>query len=207
MQVAVKNIKGQEIRKISLPESIFGVEMNEHVIHTVIKGYQANRRQGTHATKTRTMVAGGGKKPFKQKGTGSARQGSSRSPVNPGGGTAHGPQPRDYTQKMNRSLRRLALKVALSDKVRHGQLLVVDDFAVSSFSTKHVAKVLGALKVEKALLADERKDNFLHLSTRNIYGSDAVGTADLNAESVVRHRAVIISETALKILNQRLEEK
>ena len=101
----------------------------------------------------------------------------------------------------------MALKVALSDKARHGHLLVVDDFAVSSFSTKHVVKTLKALKVEKALLADERKDNFLYLSTRNIYGSDAVCTADLNADAVVRHHALVISETALKILSQRFEEK
>lgn len=207
MQVAVKNIKGDEVRKVTLPEAIFDVPMNEHVLHTIVKGYAANRRQGTHATKTRTMVAGGGKKPFKQKGTGSARQGGGNSPVNPGGGTAHGPQPRDYTQKMNKSLKRLALRIALSDKVRHGGLIVVDDFAISSFSTKHVASTLKALNVTKALLADERKDDFLHRSTRNIYGTDAVVTGDLNADSVLRHRALVISETALKILNQRLEAK
>jgi large subunit ribosomal protein L4 len=207
MEINVKNIKGESVRKISLPDSVFGVEMNEHVLHTVVKAYAANRRQGTHATKTRTNVSGGGKKPFKQKGTGQARQGSSRSPLNPGGGTAHGPQPRDYSEKTNVKLRQLALRVALSDKVRHGKFVVVDDFKVSKFSTKHIIAALKALGVTKALLADERKDLVLYRSARNIHGTESVMPGDLNAEQVLRHESLVVTETALNVLQQRLEEK
>jgi large subunit ribosomal protein L4 len=205
MQVSVLNISGKEVRKTDLPDSVFGIEINEHVIHTVVKGYQANKRQGTHQTKTISFVAGGGKKPFKQKGTGSARQGSSRSPINPGGGILHGPHPRDYRQKMNQSLKRLALRMALSDKARHQKLIVVDDFAISSYSTKHVLKALKSLNANNALLADERKDDFLYKSSRNLHGVATVGTSDLNALNVLSHHHLIISETSLKNLSQRLE--
>jgi large subunit ribosomal protein L4 len=181
--------------------------MNGAILHQVVKAYQANRRQGTHATKTKSFVSGGGKKPFKQKGTGGARQGSLRNPHMPGGGEAHGPQPRDYRQGMNKKARQLALKIALSDKARHGKLLVVSDFAISEYSTKHVLKVMGAFKATKALISDERKDDFLYKSTRNIHGADAIQPSELNAENVLRFDNLIISETALNTLAQRFEEK
>lgn len=205
MQIQVKNIKGQGIKNIDLPDSIYGLEMNEHVLHTAIKAYRANRRQGTHATKTKAFVSGGGKKPFKQKGTGEARQGSTRSPLNPGGGVAHGPQPRDYTQKLNQRVKQLALKVALSDKVRHGRFVVVDDFALSGYSTSVIVKALGALAAPKALLLDERKDDFLFRSARNIHGACVVSPAEVNAEQVLKYEAFVISETALGALQQRFE--
>src|SRR4051812_20909522 len=125
MELQVFSIDGKAVKKINVPDSIYGVEMNGGVLHQVVKAYQANRRQGTHATKTKAFVSGGGKKPFKQKGTGGARQGSDRNPHYPGGGEAHGPQPRDYRQAVNKKTRALALKIALSDKARHGKLLVV----------------------------------------------------------------------------------
>jgi large subunit ribosomal protein L4 len=209
MELKVFNIDGKAVKTIQVPDEIYGLEMNGAVLHQVVKAYQANRRQGTHATKTKSFVSGGGKKPFKQKGTGGARQGSMRNPHMPGGGEAHGPQPRDYRQYVNRKTKQLALKIALSDKARHGKLFVVSDFAISKYSTKHVLGVLSALKAvdNRALLSDERKDDILHRSTRNIHGAAAVQPSELNAENVLRHDHLIISETALTTLAQRFEEK
>jgi large subunit ribosomal protein L4 len=205
MEIQVKNIQGQGTKKISLSSDIFGVEMNEHVLHNVVKAYRANLRQGTHATKTKAMVAGGGKKPFKQKGTGEARQGSSRSPLNPGGGVSHGPQPRDYNEKINRTTKQLALAVALSDKARHGKITVVDDLKISKASTKHVTKFLSSLKTPKALILDERKDDLLFKSARNIHGVCSNSAAVVNAADVLRYENFIITETALIALQQRFK--
>lgn len=204
MQVAVKNISGKQVKSIDLPEDIYGLELNDHVLHHVVKAYRANRRQGTHATKTRSTVNGGGKKPFKQKGTGNARQGTSRSPHYPGGAVSHGPQPRDYTQKVNRKTKALALKVALSDKVRHGKFVVVDSFSVDSYSTRKVVGALAALEASHALLADVSADQFLYRSARNINGATAKSPAELNVEDVLRYENFVISEHALEALNKRL---
>ncbi len=206
MEIQVINIKGQAVRKASLNDAVFNVEMNEHVLHTVVKAYRANARQGTHATKTKAMVSGGGKKPFKQKGTGEARQGSSRSPLNPGGGVAHGPQPRDYNEKVNRSTKQLALAIALSDRARHGKVKVIDDLKISKCSTKHIAGILSDLKASKAILLDERKDDLLFKSARNIYGVRTVAAAEVNAADVLRFENFIITETALNVLQSRFSE-
>ena len=187
MEIQIKDIKGKAVKSVKLPEAIYGVPMNEHVLHLVVKSYQAARRQGTHCTKTRAYVSGGGKKPFKQKGTGGARQGTNRSPL-------------------NQKLRQLALRVALSDKVRHGKLVVVNDFALSKYSTKHLLGALSALGVGKALFSDERKDDLLYKSARNIHGATSVAPAELNAEHVLRYESLVISETALNSLHQRVEE-
>ena len=207
MELQVFSIDGKAIKKIVVSDDIYNVEMNTAVLHSVVKAYQANRRQGTHATKTKAFVSGGGKKPFKQKGTGGARQGSTRNPHMPGGGEAHGPQPRDYRQYTPKKSRQLALRIALSDKARHGKLIVVNDFAIGKYSTKHVLSVLSAFKAANALLSDERKDDVLYKSTRNIHGADAVLPSELNAENVLRYDSLIISETALTTLAQRLEDK
>ena len=206
MELQVRNITGKAVKTIKLPESIFAVPMNEHVLHTAVKAYLANMRQGTAATRTKANVSGGGKKPFKQKGTGGARQGSSRSPLQPGGGVAHGPQPRCHRQKLNNQVKRLALAIALSDKERHGKLVVVDDFGVTGFSTSYVIKALGALSAPKALLSDERKDNLLYRSARNIHGADVLPPSEINAADVLRYESLVISETALHSLQQRFEE-
>lgn len=206
MNIQVFNAEGRALRTLELPEDIYGVPMNEHVLHSVVKAYQANRRQGTHATKTRSLVSGGGKKPFKQKGTGGARQGSSRSPLQPGGGQLHGPQPRSYRQDVNKKMKRLALRIALSDKARNGKLVVVDDFGISNYSTKHITKVLDAFKATKALISDERKDDILYRSARNIKYVASTQPSELNAENVLRYDSLIISENALNALAQRFEE-
>ena len=205
MEIQVKNIQGQAVKKLALPAEIFGVEMNEHVLHTVVKAYRANQRQGTHATKTKAMVSGGGKKPFKQKGTGEARQGSTRSPLNPGGGVSHGPQPRNYNEKINARTKQLALAIALSDKVRHNKLVVVDDLKIAKYSTKHIVGALSKLSAEKALVTDERKDDFLYRSARNIHGASAMAPGDVNAADVLRFESFVITETALNALKQRFE--
>jgi len=207
MELQVYSIDGKATKKINVPDEIYNVEMNTAILHSVVKAYQANRRQGTHATKTKAMVSGGGKKPFKQKGTGGARQSSMRNPHMPGGGEAHGPQPRKYRQFVTKSARQLALKVALSDRARHGKIFVVDDFKMGKYSTKHVQGVLGAFKATKALIADERKDDVLYKSTRNIHGAEALLPADINAENVLRYENLIISVNALTTLAQRFEEK
>jgi large subunit ribosomal protein L4 len=204
MDLQVFNIDGKAVKKISVPDSIYGVEMNDAVLHSVVKAYQANRRQGTHMVKTRSLVAGSGKKPFKQKGTGGARQGSTRGNHMPGGGQAHGPVPRSYRQYVSKKQRQLALRIALSDKARHGKLIVVSDFSIEKYNTKHVVKVLANLKANKALLSDERKDDVLYKSTRNIHGADAVLPSELNAENILRFESLIISENALTTLQQRL---
>jgi large subunit ribosomal protein L4 len=205
MKWDVLNIKGEKVKSIDLPENIYNVEMNEAVLHSVVKAYQANRRQGTVATKTRSMVAGGSAKPFRQKGTGAARQGSGRSPLFPGGAIVHGPQPRNHRQGINKKVKQLALKVALSDKCRHNKLIVVDDFALAKFSTKQVLTTLAAVKASKTtLLSDERKDAFLCRSARNIEGTAAVAPQEVCALNVLRHETLIMSETALNALVQRL---
>ena len=206
MQVDVKNIKGEKVRSLELPESIFGVELSDHVIHGVVKSYRANRRQGTHATKTRSLVSGGGKKPFRQKGTGNARQGTSRAPNMPGGAVVHGPLPRSYEQKINKKSKQLALKMVLSDKVRNSKLVVVDDFELSKSNTKHVSGILSVLGAESSLLSDERKDNFLYLSARNLRTANAKSPSELNAEDLLRYESFVVSENGLNALKQRLGE-
>lgn len=206
MKLDVLNLEGKKVDSIDLPESIYGVEMNEHVLHTVVKAYRANRRQGTHATKTRSLVSGTGKKPFRQKGTGGARQGSTRGPHQYHGAVAHGPQPRDYTQQINKKVKQLALKVALSEKVRNNKLVVVKDFSLEKYSTKTVVAALNALTSGvKALVSDERKDDLLYRSTRNIYGADCVAPSAVNAENILRHETLVLSETAIKAIAQRIE--
>jgi large subunit ribosomal protein L4 len=208
MKWNVLNIQGEKVREIELPDDIYGVEMNEPVLHTVVKAQLANRRQGTHATKTRSTVSGSGKKPFKQKGTGGARQGCTRSPLMPGGATSHGPQPRDYRQKINTKVKLLAMRVALSDKVRHDKLYVIDQIPMESFSTKQVLKFFDAWKVNsKTLLADQRADDKLYKSTRNIHGAHATQPSNLNVVDLLGHEALVVTEAALKTLQERLERK
>jgi large subunit ribosomal protein L4 len=205
MELQVYSIDGKAVRKVQVPDDIYGVEMNAGVLHNVVKAYRANRRQGNACTKTRSYVSGSGKKPFKQKGTGGARQGTHRGPHQPGGAQSHGPLPRDHRLTIPKKTRQLALKIALSDKARHGKLIVVDDFAIGKYSTKHVAKVLASFKSAKALLSDERKDDILYRSARNIHGADAIAPTELNAENILRYDNLIISENALTTLKQRLE--
>ena len=204
MKFDVRDIMGNQVKTVELPESIYGVELNDHVLHLAVKAIQANRRQGTHATKTRSTVNGGGKKPFRQKGTGNARQGTTRSPHYPGGAVAHGPQPRDYSQKVNKKTKQLALKVALSDKVRHNKIIVLDNFALEAYKTKQVVSVLSTLGANKALISDVVTDDKLYKSTRNIHGAAMKSPSELNVEDVLRYENFVVTEKALEALNARL---
>ena len=208
MKWQVINIKGEKVRQIELPDDIYAVDMNEPVLHTVVKAQLANKRQGTHATKTRSTVSGTGKKPFKQKGTGEARQGCFRSPLMPGGSVAHGPQPRDYRQKVNSKVKTLAMKVALSDKVRHDRLFILDQIPLEGYSTKSILKLFESCKTgSKSLIADERSDDRLYKSTRNIHGASVAHSSNVNVVDVLGHEALILTEAALKTLQARLEGK
>ena len=204
MQSKMVNKTGKELKSVDLPESVFNLPMNEHVLYSVVKAHRANRRQGTHATKTRSFVRGGGKKPFKQKGTGNARQGSSRSPLFPGGATVHGPVPRDYSEKTNRKLKMLALKVALSDKVRHGKLLIINDFSIDAYRTKDMVTFIKGLGLHSVLVAHDGSNKFLYRATRNIKGAESKSSREINAEDVLRYETLLVSEKGLEALKERM---
>ena len=167
-KVAVYNIEGKEVEKINLNDAVFGVEVNEHLVHMAVVAQLANKRQGTQSAKTRSEVSGGGRKPWRQKGTGHARQGSTRSPQWTGGGVVFAPKPRDYSMKMNKREKALALKSALTAKLNDNKLVVVDKIELAEIKTKAVANMLGNLKAEKALIVTNGINNNLVISANNI---------------------------------------
>ena len=170
-KIDVYNIEGKKVNDVELKEDIFGIIPNEELVHSVIVNYLANQRQGTQSTKTRAEVRGGGKKPWRQKGTGRARQGSIRAPHWVGGGIALGPKPRSYSYKLNKKERRLAIKSCLSSKVIENELTVVDKFEFNEIKTKEVAKMLNNLKLEgKTLILLPEKNEIIQKSARNIKG-------------------------------------
>ena len=170
-ELKVYNIDGEEVDSIELNDAVFGIEPNMSVLHESVVRHLANKRQGTQSTKTRTEVSGGGRKPFRQKGTGRARQGSIRSPIWRGGGIALGPKPRDYSKSMNRKAQKLAMKSALSSKVSDGDLIVVNEIALEDYRTKAVVNMLGALSAAgKTLIVTKEKNDFLVRSANNIPG-------------------------------------
>jgi large subunit ribosomal protein L4 len=201
--VAVYNISGEKTGDMELNEDFFGVEMNAGLLHQAVVLQQASMRLGTHSTKTRGLVRGGGRKPWKQKGTGRARSGSTRSPIWVGGGTVFGPHPRKYGFKMPRKQRRLALKCALSDKVKNGDFLVLDALDFDAPKTKQVVKMLGDFKFDgKALLiTDEYKEN-VDLSSRNIQGVKAITASGINVLDILYHGKLFVTKDAVK----RMEE-
>ena len=167
-KVAVYNIEGKEVEKINLNDAVFGVEVNEHLVHMAVVAQLANKRQGTQSAKTRSEVSGGGRKPWRQKGTGHARQGSTRSPQWTGGGVVFAPKPRDYSMKMNKREKALALKSALTAKLNDNKLVVVDKFELDEIKTKTVANILGNLKADNALVVTNGINNNLVISSKNI---------------------------------------
>ena len=167
-KVAVYNIEGKEVEKIDLNDAVFGVEINEHLVHMAVVAQLANKRQGTQSAKTRSEVSGGGRKPWRQKGTGHARQGSTRSPQWTGGGVVFAPKPRDYSMKMNKREKAMAIKSALTAKVNDSKLVVVDNFNVDEVKTKKVATILNNLNASKALIVTNGKNENLFLSAKNI---------------------------------------
>jgi large subunit ribosomal protein L4 len=195
--VAVYNMSGQEVGSIELNDAIFGVEVNEHVMHMAVVQFLANKRQGTQSAKTRAEVRGGGRKPWKQKGTGRARQGSIRSPQWVGGGVVFAPKPRDYSFKLNKKVKRLALKSALTTKVVDSKFIVVDELTFSEVKTKDMVKVLDALKVQKALVVLGSDDKNVILSARNIQGVKTASVNTINPYDLLKYEACVVTKEAI----------
>ncbi len=187
------------VEKVSLREEVFGLRVRKDILHEAVVNYLANQRQGTHAVKTRGMVRGGGKKPWKQKHTGRARHGSTRSPLWKGGGVVFGPQPRDYGYKLTKKQRRLALKTALSAKVKDGELTVIDSLVFEKPRTREMVKLLKDLGMEgkSVLVVVPEKDDNVYLSARNIPGASVMRAADLNTYDVLVHNHVLMTREAL----------
>ena len=203
--LSVLNIKGENVGKISLNELVWGIEPNDAVLYDAITLARNNSRQGTADTKTRSEVSGGGRKPWRQKGTGRARQGSTRAPHWPGGGVVFGPTPRSYAKKMNKKERRLALKSALSYKVIESELIVVDNFNMETNKTKEALKALENLKATKKVLlvVDELTDNII-LATRNIKEVVLLEASEINTYDVIAADNMIITEKAVKQIEEVL---
>ena len=204
-KVTLYNIAGQAAGEVELNDSIFGVEYNETVIHQAVVRQQANERLGTHATKTRGLVRGGGKKPWRQKGTGRARVGSIRSPLWVGGGTVFGPTPRSHAKGMTKKARRLAVKSALSEKLRANELIVIDQINFEAPKTKQVVEMMKAFEASKALIIDGGKavENTV-LSARNIPGVKAIGTCGINIYDLVHYTKLFITQEAVKQIEEVL---
>ncbi|MCL1843529.1 MAG: 50S ribosomal protein L4 [Defluviitaleaceae bacterium] len=196
-QVAVKNLKGEAIGKIDLDDAIFGIEINKHAIHMAVVQYLANQRQGTKSTKTRSEVRGGGAKPWRQKGTGRARQGSTRSPQWTGGGVVFAPKPRDFSIKLNKKMKRLALKSVLTDKVKNDKLIVLDNLDLPEIKTKAFAAVCKSLELGKALFVMEGSNQNAVLSARNLPGIKTAGVNTINVYDILHHDSLVITKEAI----------
>ena len=195
--VAVKNIRGESVGKIELDDSIFGIEVNEHAVHMAVVQYLANQRQGTKSTKTRAEVRGGGRKPWRQKGTGRARQGSTRSPQWTGGGVVFAPKPRNFSFKLNKKLKRLALKSALTDKVRQEKLVVLDSLELSEVKTKAMAGVCSSLSLDKALFVMDGSNTNVILSARNIPNVKTSAVNTINVYDILNYDSLVVTKEAV----------
>jgi large subunit ribosomal protein L4 len=196
--VAVYDMSGSSVGEITLSDAIFGVKVNKIVLHMAVVNYLANQRQGTQSTLTRAEVAGGGAKPWRQKGTGRARQGSIRSPQWNHGGIALGPKPRDYSYSLNKKVKRIALKSALSAKVAAGELIVLDDIALEDIKTKSVVKLLTALNIDKkALIVIPAVDEKIIKSARNIHGVATTLATTLNVYDILKYEKLIVTKDAV----------
>ena len=198
MKVAVKNLKNETVREIEVPEAVFGYPYKEHLIHVAVEAYRAGQRRGTHAVKNRGEVSGSNKKPFRQKGTGRARAGETRSPLWRKGGTVHGPVPHAYDKRVSVQEKKSALKSALARKLKEEALVIVDSFELESHKAKALAQQLAGLGVEgKALLVDERDNGELQLASRNNPRLKMVDALGVNVYDVVDRNHLVVSEGAL----------
>ena len=200
--VSVYNMEGQEVGKMELSDAVFGVEVNEHLVHMAVVQQLANNRQGTQKAKTRSEVSGGGKKPYRQKGTGHARQGSTRAPQFTGGGTVFAPVPRDYSLKMNKKEKRAALKSVLTNRVQENRLIIVDELKFDAPKTKDMVKVLGSLKADNALVVLNEKDQNAYLSGRNIEGVKMALTNTINVFDILNHKTLVLTKDAAKTIEE-----
>jgi len=198
-EIEIKDKNGKKAGQITLPEEIFGLKANSAVMHGSVINFLANQRQGTHATKTKGLVSGGGKKPWKQKHTGRARAGSSRSPLWRKGGTIFGPQPRDYSYSIPRQAKNLALKNALSAKLADGEITFIDEFGINKPSTKAIAAMIKTLGLEgqSLLIVIPENNSDIKLSARNIAGVHVACASDLNAYTVIAHDRLLVTKGAI----------
>ena len=202
-KVDVVNVEGAKVGEINLSDAIFGIEPNEFAVQAVVKNYLANQRQGTQSAKTRAEVRGGGRKPFRQKGTGRHRQGSSTDPSQVGGGVVFAPKPRSYRYSLNKKLKRLALKSALSAKVAGNELIVVDEFKFTEPKTKEMVKVLANIKADKkALIVMDEKDDNVVRSAHNIPGVRTALVSTMNVYEIVNHYTLVLTEAAAKKIEE-----
>ena len=200
--VSVYNIEGKEVGSIELNDAVFGVEVNEHLVHMAVVNQLANNRQGTQSAKTRSEVSGGGRKPWRPKGTGHARQGSTRSPQWTGGGVVFAPKPRDYSFKMNKKEKRIALLSALSSKVADNKIVVLDAFNLDEVKTKKFAEVMSNLKVDKALVVIEGENKNVVLSGRNIPTVKVSATNEINTYDVLKYETLVVTKAAVEKLEE-----
>ena len=196
--VTVYNMNGQQVGEVELNEAIFAVEIKEHLVHAAVVAHLANKRQGTQSAKTRAEVRGGGRKPWRQKGTGRARQGSIRSPQWTGGGVVFAPKPRDYSVKLNRKERRIALKSALTSRVNESKFIVLDELNLSEIKTKAMKNVLGALNLNKALVVTEGEaSKNVMLSARNIQGIKTAAVNNISVYDILKYDTFVVTKEAL----------
>lgn len=203
--VALFNQAGQNIGEIVLADSVFGVEQNQQVIYDVVKAQRAAMRQGTHSSKTRTEVSGGGRKPYRQKGTGNARQGSTRASQWVGGGVAFGPKPRSYDYKVNRKIRRLALKIALSSKVSADKFIVLENLELENFKTKGIVEVFNNLKVEgKVMVLLDGQNENVEIATRNLPNVQTVVYEHTSVYDILNHNFIVLTQATAKKIEEGL---
>ena len=195
--VAVMNINGEKVGDIELNDAIFGIEANEHVMHLAVLQYLANQRQGTQSTKTRAEVRGGGRKPWRQKGTGRARQGSIRSPQWTGGGVVFAPKPRDYSFKLNKKVKKLALQSALSTKVAENKIIVLDELTLPEIKTKEMVKVIKNINCGKALFVMDGSNINVMLSARNIPDVKTASVNTINVYDLLKYNTLVVTKDAV----------
>jgi len=205
-EVEVKNLKNKVVEKLALADEVFAYEAKRSLVWEAVRAFQAAKRKGTHATKNRSAVRGGGQKPWRQKGTGRARVGTIRSPLWVGGGTAHGPSPRDYSQALPKKKRRGAVKLVLTDKLKSDRLHVVDELAIDSHKTKDFLGLLQGLKLDgKVLVVDSKENRNLYLGSRNLQSVKMVPAAGVNIYDLLNHENILISKSALMELQEVLQ--
>ena len=200
--VTVYNMEGNEVGTMELNDAVFGAPINEHLVHLAVVRQLANKRQGTQKAKTRSEVSGGGRKPWRQKGTGHARQGSIRAPQWTGGGVVFAPVPRDYSVKMNKKERRAALRSALTSKVQDNKLVVVENLALAEIKTKEMQRVLNNLKADKALVITATDDQNVILSARNIADVQTATVNTMNVYDVMKHNTVVVTNDAVASIEE-----
>lgn len=195
--VKIYNIEGKEVGNLELNDAVFGVEINDHLVHMAVVQQLANKRQGTQSAKTRAEVSGGGKKPWRQKGTGHARQGSTRSPQWKGGGVVFAPKPRDYSFKMNKKEKALAIKSALTSRVNESKIFVLDSLNFDEIKTKKMKAVLDSLKLEKALVVLDQKNDNVQLSARNLPKVRTVLSNSINVYDILKYDTLVLTKDAV----------